>query len=263
MKKIAFGWAVVAGLLSLVSCGPIGMVPAMEVELMPEEVVAPSEDAGIIISHEGFVLAYNVGTNLCDWVAWELRAEELEGEASRGDYDFEADPEVPMLHRVNGWDYKKSGYQRGHMCPAADMKWSERAMNDCHYMSNICPQSPKLNMQWWEHLERACRRWADEEHEGVVYVICGPIVGQNPQTIGRDVEVAVPEAFFKVVYSLRPGHEKALGFYYRNTDERQTMDDAVTTVDEIEKLTGLDFMPVLDDNVENAIEAVCNLRAWE
>ena len=93
------------------------------------------------------------------WVAWALTREETETKATERKDDFRADPNLPHLNQVESNDYRKSGYDRGHMCPAADMKWSTEAMSDCFYMSNICPQVPALNQKWWEHLERACRRW--------------------------------------------------------------------------------------------------------
>lgn len=231
---------------------------------VPEKVELPAQRAedALIIVHTGYTLSYNTSTNCPNWVAWELTDDEVAGaEASRSN-DFRGDPEVPVRNRVQTTDYKGTGYDRGHMCPAADMKWSIDAMSECFYMSNICPQVPVLNQRWWEHVESACRRWASRE--GRIYICCGPFFEphKRPATIGRDVKVRVPDGFFKVVLSLRPGQEKAIGFVYRNNDERQTMEDAATTVDEVEHLTGMDFFSSLEDETENALEASYDLRAW-
>lgn len=221
-------------------------------------------DDDFLVEHTGFALSFDMETNCPRWVAWELTNEEVETKAVVRGNDFRGDPLVPAYHRVEAADYRESGYDRGHMCPAGDMKWSSQSMSDCFYMSNICPQVGELNRRWWEHLESACRRWARQE--GSVYICCGPIFkkSRRVKTIGReDVKVRVPNGFFKVVLSLREGSEKAIGFVYSNRDSRQPMDSVVCTVDSVEKLTGLDFFPLLPDSLEDRVESTSNLKAWK
>lgn len=217
----------------------------------------------MVREHTGYTLQYDINTHCPRWVAWQLTAAEAESTVAQRSNDFQPDPTIPLRHRVEPATYKHSGYDRGHMCPAGDMKWSPRAMSDCFLMSNICPQAPVLNQRWWEHLESACRRWASRE--GSIYICCGPIYSSNrqPTYLGTSApRVRVPDGYFKVILSLQKGHEKAIGFLYRNTDERQTMQDAATTVDEVERCTGLDFFPNLPDELETRIETQCNLRVW-
>ena len=216
----------------------------------------------LIIYHTGFSLSFNKQTNCPNWVAWDLTEEEAYSTATKRVNDFRGDPAVPPLNRVEGYDYKESGFDRGHMCPAGDMKWSIESMSDCFYMSNICPQNSVLNQQWWEHLEKACRRWASQE--GKVYICCGPIFNNQCKAryIGDEVKIRVPDGFFKVVLSLRNGHEKAIGFIYKNTAERQTMESAATSVDEVEKMTGYNFFPKLEKQIEEKVESSFNLRKW-
>ncbi len=214
----------------------------------------------LVIRHTGFTLSYNTETNCPNWVAWELTAEEVNAGQAKRSNDFRADSKVPSKNRVDWYEYKQSGYDRGHMCPAGDMKWSADAMSDCFLMSNICPQTPELNQHWWEHVEKACRRWAKQE--GRVYICCGPIFETGKKYIGKDVKIRVPDGYFKVVLSLRKGNEKAIGFIYTNTDDRQTMESAVVTVDEIEAKTGYDFFPLVDKSIQDKVEAECNLRKW-
>ena len=224
----------------------------------------PQTTAGdVLIEHEGYTLSFNVETNCPRWVAWSLSAEEVDGRQAHRVNDFRADPSVPEGHRAEPADYSGSGYDRGHMCPAADMKWSSRAMSECFYMSNICPQVPELNQRWWNTLENACRRWA--KNEGEVYICCGPIFRdtRRKKTIGKTVQVRVPNAFFKVVLSMNEGNEKAIGFIYNNRASRQTMEETAVCVDSIESLTGLDFFHLLDDVVEERLEANGNLREWQ
>lgn len=216
-----------------------------------------------ILQHTGFTLSFNDSTNCPNWVAWQLTADEAQAQGERNP-DFYVDPDVEEeASQVNTRDYSGSGYDRGHMCPSADMKWSTEAQHDCFYMTNICPQDRDLNGKSWERLERACRRWATKE--GSVYIVCGPIYHdwRSALTIGRDHTVRVPDAFFKVVLSLRQGKEKAIGFYYVNDASQQNMEAAATTVDEIERMTGYDFFPRLDKRMEATLEAQCNLRAWD
>ena len=216
---------------------------------------------GVLIEHEGFTLLFDTKTMCPRWVAWELTAEETRGKVSRSDVDFKADDQVPEQYQVASWDYNGGHYGRGHMCPAGDMKWSQQAMQDCHYMTNICPQTAELNKTWWEHLERACRSWARQD--GSVQIVCGPVFSDNPKRFGKKHRMAVPKGFYKVVLSLKKGREKAIGFYYTNDDAPQPMEDAVRSVDDIEQLTGIDFFSSLPDEQEDRLEAMTDLRSWD
>ena len=190
-------------------------------------------DSAYVIRHTGFTLSYNLKTYCPDWVAWKLTRNHVKGNITRKNNDFQGDPDVALRHRVTPYEYKKSGYDRGHMCPAGDNKWSSKAMKECFYMTNMCPQVAVLNQRWWSNLENACRRWA--EKEGAVYICCGPIFDDAPaKTIGgrynyslrrNGIKVHVPTRFFKVILSLKKGKEKAIGFIYNNDDSRQPMSD--------------------------------------
>ncbi len=214
-----------------------------------------------IVVHTGYRLSFNRETLCPNWVAWELTANETEGSVQRSN-DFRPDEMLPYRYQVTTDDYKHSGYDRGHMCPSADMKWSSTAQSECFFMSNICPQTHALNAGGWEKVERACRRWA--KREGKVYIVCGPIFNDSRKQlyIGKSVKIRVPNAFFKVVLSLKKGEEKAIGFYFTNRDGKQNMGDATKTVDEIEKITGMDFFPQLNDALERRVEAQNNLSLW-
>lgn len=214
-----------------------------------------------IIEHTGYTLSFNREHNNPNWVAWELTADEAVGTLPRDD-NFQPDPEIAENHQVVHADYKGSGYDRGHMAPAADMKWSSRAMAECFYMSNICPQTHTLNAGGWETLESACRRWAKQE--GAVYIVCGPVYkGSKHKTIGQHLKITVPEGFFKVVLSMNKGKEKAIGFYYANSNAKQTMQTTATTVDDIEARTGMDFFVNIDDRLEERIESTFSLKQWK
>lgn len=211
-----------------------------------------------ILKRTGYVASYNKTTLLPNWVAWHLTAERTEGSAKRSSVDFAEDTEVPEP-RATDWDYYNSGYDRGHMCPAADNKWSKKAMEESFLFTNMCPQNGNLNRGDWNEMEMACRKWAKKY--GDLYIVCGPILYKGKhKTIGKN-KVVVPEAFFKVV--LRTGDDpQAIGFIYKNTSGNRPKDSYVNTVDEVERITGIDFFPSLPDDVEKKVEAECDLGLW-
>lgn len=211
-----------------------------------------------ILKRTGYVASYNKTTLLPNWVAWHLTAERTEGSAKRSGVDFAEDTEVPEP-RATDWDYYNSGYDRGHMCPAADNKWSKKAMEESFLFTNMCPQNGNLNRGDWNEMEMACRKWAKKY--GDLYIVCGPILYKGKhKTIGKN-KVVVPEAFFKVV--LRTGDDpQAIGFIYKNTSGNRPKDSYVNTVDEVERITGIDFFPSLPDDIEKKVEAECDLGLW-
>lgn len=226
------------------------------------EIPAPLSDRPEqIVRHRGYTLSYNNKHNTPNWSAWALTAEHTDGPEARSQ-KFWADPEIPTVYRVDYYDYKESGYDRGHMCPAGDMKWSREAMHDCFYMSNMCPQDHSLNSGSWGSLENACRSWA--RTEGVIYIVCGPVYKSRKrhERIGIDHVIDVPEGFFKAVLSLRPGKEKAIAFYFDNDASKQNYKQLCMSVDDIEKMTGIDLYPSLDDELENKLEATYNIKEW-
>ena len=206
----------------------------------------------IIINRTGYTLSYNQYYKNPNWVAWELTREETKGETERYD-KFLPDPDLPEP-RVVHKDYTKSGYDRGHMAPAADMKWSKQAMIESFYMSNICPQVGNLNRGDWNDLEELCRDWADKY--GRIYLACGPIFdSKSPKRIGGH-KVAVPDRFFKVILIYNRKNPIAMGFIFKNTAHSQDIEKYMVTVDSVENVTGMDFFSKLPDEIENRIESI-------
>lgn len=206
-----------------------------------------------ILSRTGYTLSYNDAWRIPNWVAWELTPEEVKGKVKRTDF-FEADPDLPARVRSEHRDYSGSKYDRGHMAPAGDMKWDEKAMQESFYMSNMCPQAPELNKGCWRILEEQCRHWA-QRYSTSVYIACGPIMSEDMKHkyIGRS-KVAVPDGFFKVV--LRLGRKPAaVGFIFPNDDCNHPLKEYAVSVDDVEKLTGIDFFHQLPDEQEEALEA--------
>ena len=210
-----------------------------------------------ILIHTGFTVSYNPQWRIPNWVAYELTRQESYGKVERYSR-FEKDPDVKGVC-PEYWDYNDSGYDRGHMAPAGDMKWDADAMRESFYMSNICPQNHNLNGGVWKELEQQIWTWA-RQHDNV-YVVCGPIVSDNPKTIGKH-RVAVPDAFYKVLLCHINGEWEAIGFYFDNVAGTRPLSTYCKTIDQIEKMTGIDFFPQLEDEIEAKIEAKYSLPAW-
>lgn len=215
-----------------------------------------------IIDRKTLILSFNNDTRVCNWVAWSLTATQEKAKvAERKNIQFVADPLLKKSSQVNYYDYSRSGYSRGHMAPAADMRYSWDAMNNCFFLSNVCPQLACINTGVWSKIEKKCRHWAVEEEK--VYVCCGPIFRSSRYTrIGKNHKMAVPDAFFKVILSLRPGHEKAIGFIVENCGNEQTLSSTVCSVDKVERITHFDFFHLLPDDLEQRVEASYNVCDW-
>ncbi len=261
MRRVLFFFivAVLLGSCQLPSKGNGKTLVKIDTKLT--EIPATSKE-DLLIAHKGYTLSYDVETHNPKWVAWSLSREKLVKRCRRVD-DYRGDENIPVKDRVEKYAYDNRIYDRGHMCPSGDVRYDAEAQSDCFYMTNICPQVRVLNQTWWEHVESATRRWAQKD--GCVYVCCGPIFYDDvaPKMTGRQLKVRVPDAFFKVILSLRKGKEKAIGFYYKNNEDRQTMDFAKHSVDEIEEMTGMDFFCNLPDKLEEKVEAMCDLRSWD
>lgn len=210
-----------------------------------------------IIHHTGYTVSYNKDLKLPNWVSYELTRKETKGKEKRNDR-FIADPLVIGSIATNA-DYTRSGYDKGHMAPAADMKWSSQAMKESFYFSNMCPQHPQLNRRGWKNLEEKIRDWAIAD--SAIIIICGPIVNKQPKTIGKN-KVAVPQQFFKVILSPYVKPMRAIGFLFNNKQAVEPLSTYAVTIDSIERLTNMNFFASLPDEIENKIEAEANYFQW-
>jgi len=211
----------------------------------------------LILKRKAYTVSYNPENLIPNWVAWKLKAEYVEGNLPRYN-KFMEDESIPKPRATLG-DYYKSGWIRGHMFPAGDAKWDVQAMKESFLLTNICPQNARLNSGDWNEIEIACRKWAKEY--GEIYIVCGPVFYDRAhQTIGKN-RVVVPEAFFKVILCLNPDI-KAIGFVCKNISDNKTKEQYVNSVDEIEKITGMDFFPLLEDSIENIIESSADISLW-
>ncbi|MDT4761243.1 DNA/RNA non-specific endonuclease [Sphaerochaeta sp. PS] len=212
-----------------------------------------------VITHSGYSLLYSEEHEQPLWVAYHLTQEELYGTDSRKD-NFRADPSIATGSATLA-DYKGSGYDRGHLAPAADFSWSEEAMSDSFFLSNMSPQAPDFNRGIWSTLEATVRNFADTE--GDIYVVTGPVLTDGPyKTIGTN-KVSVPKQYYKVILDYTEPELKAIGFVLPNEGSNARVETFATSVRQVEQLTNLDFFPKLPDPVEEKLETSFSVADWK
>lgn len=225
--------------------------------LQPTKFFLPKSTTGQVIHHEFYSLSYHERHEQSEWVAYELKKNHL----SRNDHNrpyFEIDKAVKT--KAAHWkNYKNSGYSRGHLCPAGDRRFSKTAYEETFLTSNIAPQKQDFNAGIWNTLEQKVRYWA-KKFDGV-YVVTGGILTEDLPTIGKE-KVSVPKYFYKIVLDNQDGEMKAIAFLVPHKETNLSIYKFVTTVDEIETLTGIDFFPNIEDTKEAALEASSDIKVW-
>lgn len=222
-----------------------------------ETVSIPSDIPEQLKEYTGFTVSFNPKNRTPNYVAWELLGEEVAYDVKRSD-KFWQDPDIKNC--PNHSDYTHSGYDRGHMCPAADQKWSEQAMEDCFVLANICPQDHSLNSGAWNTLENKERQWA--QRDSALMIIAGPIYTETDvKTIGNN-KVRVPGAFFKALLAPYVDKPRAIAFVYPNMRAPGNMQDYAMSIDDLEELLGYDLFPALPDELEKVVESSFSFKEW-
>jgi endonuclease G len=227
-----------------------------------------------IIHHLAFSLSYNEQHEQADWVAHIISPNVKNRSFSRTN-DFREDPTVKTgsstekdffiksLKPDSTYEYDGFGYDRGHLAPSADFRWSQQAMSESYYYSNMSPQLPEFNREIWANLESFIREYVGESNEKV-YVVTGGILNNNLKKIERGVnKVSIPEKFYKVVLDYVGDSISAIGFIIPNKQTDYPVISYAVTVDEVEKQSGIDFFPALDDEIENKLESAYNINHWQ
>jgi endonuclease G len=210
-----------------------------------------SEDVRLVRS--AYLSSYNLRTKCPNYVSWKLNSKRLEKNVKRSDR-FNEDKDIDEDYRITHSDYSRSGYDRGHMCPAADNRYDAVAMEECFLMTNMCPQTRRLNAGDWNDLEELCRNWAEAGID--VYIVCGPIFrASSSRSIGgQGRKISVPDSFFKVVLLNDANEYNAIGFIMNNNDDSRDLSEYIVSVDFVEEITGYDFFHNLPDDIESVIE---------
>lgn len=211
-----------------------------------------------IIERPYYTIRYNELHEQAMWVAYKLSADSLKKEKFERKDDFRKDPRV-RTGSAELKDYKGSGYDRGHLAPAAAFSYDEFALSQSFYMSNMSPQAPSFNRGIWKKLEEQIREWAASN--GNIYVVTGPILTDELKSIGPN-KVSVPEYYYKVVLDIEKPEIKAIAFLMKNEGSQAALESFVVPIDRIEQLTNLDFFPDMPDNLENFLEAGNTSTSW-
>lgn len=212
-----------------------------------------------VIDRRGYAFGYSEEFEQPLWVAYRLTADEAGNRKTGRTDDFRIDPYI-ATGSARQEDYAKSGFDRGHLVPAADLGWSEKTMSESFYFSNMTPQSPDFNRGIWRKLEEKVRDWAVDY--GELYIVTGPVPARSGVTVGGN-KVAVPPAFYKVIYAPKAKPPAMIGFVLPNARSSRRLDEFAVPVDAVEALTGLDFFSKLEEPEQGRLESAVNPGRWQ
>lgn len=230
------------------------IIPTENISHLEYPALLPNEK---IISHSGYSFVYSETHEQAKWIAYELTKEETNSLFERTD-KFLLDPMVSTGTAENS-DYANSGYDKGHLAPAADMGWSAESMRESFYFSNMSPQLPGFNRGVWKRLEELMRSWAIEYN--AIYIVTGPILKPGLSTIGTN-RVSVPLEYYKVILDYTQPEVHAIGFILPNASSSASLNTFAVSIDEVERRTGIDFFPALPDDQETKLEKEVCQSCW-
>ncbi|MEZ2415818.1 DNA/RNA non-specific endonuclease [Muriicola sp. E247] len=219
--------------------------------------VYPETQNAQIVKHNHYALAYSEEHEQAQWVAYGLFRSQLTTDIRERPYFIE-DPKVKS-GSADWRNYKNSGYDRGHLCPAGDRRFSESAYNETFYTSNISPMNREFNAGIWNRLEIQVRNWARQYDS--LWVVTGGVLTDDLPDIGYE-SVSVPEAFYKIVIRGNEDQLEAIAFLIPHRESTLPLNEFRVTVDYIEQLSGIDFFEALDDELENRLESSANGSDW-
>ena len=220
------------------------------------DTLLPTNNKGLTIKHTYFTLSYSGKDKQAEWVAYSLTPMSINGSQKRAS-KFMADPKI--TDAVGPSSYSKSGYDRGHLCPAADMKLNSVSMNESFYMSNMSPQAPSFNRGIWSKLEDKVRDWALQKNG--VYVVTGPLLNKSCGIVSNSI--TVPCAYYKIVFKQTAKGVEVIAFMLPNAGSNLPLKDFVISIDELEALTGIDFFAALPNEEEEKFESLVLTNNWQ
>lgn len=229
----------------------------IEAEII-DSLFLPNSKSGMVVRHTYYMLSYSEPHEQAEWVAHKLKRDHLTNDDRQRPYFIE-DPKVPT--KSADWkNYRGSGYDRGHLCPAGDRRFSEHAYNETFYTSNITPQLKDFNAGIWNRLEQQVRKWC--RFYNAIYVITGGVLEDGLLEIG-DEDVDVPRYFYKIVFRKDDGEIKVLAFLIPHRESHAPLKEFLVTVDELEQVTGLDFFEKMERLEQETMESTISLKGWK
>jgi endonuclease G len=235
---------------------PVVQIDNRPAPTVPDEIL-PTSTTGEIVHHTYFSLSYSEDHEQAEWVAYELNRDRLNQNWVERATTFRPDPDV-RTESATPRDYSGSGYDRGHLAPAADMAFDTLAMLETFYMSNISPQERAFNGGVWRELEECTRDWARQFKQ--LYIATGPVLARPGKSKIGFSNVTVPAAYYKVL--LAPEQHRAIAFVLPNSVSDRPLMEYACTIDQVETVTGIDFFPKLLKGLDEELEGSLDKEAW-
>ena len=234
--------------------------PLADSELGPlTTVISPPGHDGQTLDYGFFTVDFNPEHHQPNYATWILTRDMVQNATVSRKDNFRPDPDVE--ESATPADYRGSGYDRGHIVPAGDMKHDADAMDRTFFMTNMSPQVGRLNSGSWKKLEDNCRSWA--VRDSALVIVAGPILTDRiTRHIGR-TRVSVPSRYFKVILAPYANPPRALGFIMNNGDNPGGVQPTALTVRQVEEITGYDFFSALPDDIENTVETQARYSTWQ
>ena len=203
-----------------------------------------------MLKHGCYTVGYDLSKRHAAYVTYVITPEKLSGNAKRKN-NFKPDPLLPTEFSATDEDYYKSGFDRGHLCPAADMTVSQNCMDKSFYYSNMSPQEPGFNRGIWKKLEAQVRKWCKDSDSLRIYT--GPIFHDSDTTLGPN-NVVVPQKYYKTILRYKKDSSNMIGFVLNNEPSKNDLSSFVTSIDHIEELIDLDLYIFFPDDLEMELE---------
>ncbi|MBG7613173.1 DNA/RNA non-specific endonuclease [Polaribacter sp. BAL334] len=217
----------------------------------------PTSKSNQIIRHKYFMASYSEKDEQAEWVFYKVSINNYNSKVIRTN-DYREDPSV-KTKSASPDDYKGSGYDMGHLAPAQAMSFSFDSMSESFFLSNISPQKAAFNRGIWKSLEGKVEYWSSFNDS--IYVVTGPILDNPIDQIGTN-KVNVPRAFFKTLISFKNGNAKGIAFMIPNEKSDKSIYSFATSIDEVEKITGINFYFELDKSAQDKAEANYDIKKW-
>ncbi len=224
--------------------------------LLPDFML-PGTTKGTLVKHQFYWLSYQEAYEQAEWVAYVLLDDHLTNHQRKRPF-FREDPLLASSSAA--WsNYKGTGYDRGHLCPAGDRRFSGKAYEETFFTSNIAPQDKRFNAGIWNRLEIQVREWC--KSHGEVYVITGGVLKDGLPMIGEE-DIAVPEMFYKIVARGKQADLRVLAFLVPHMDSNRPLKDYRVSVDQVERVTGIDFFKSLPMAQQKILESSTTEGDW-
>ena len=225
-----------------------------------------------IIEHAGMVLGFDCDYKMASWVFHVLTPDVTSGNISRSN-DFrldekstcgsaqEADYFLRKEKEDGTFEYDGFGFDRGHLAPSADFRWSANALSESYYYSNMTPQRPEFNRESWASLEGLLRKIVDQEKKQF-YVITGPVLHEGLPEIERSAnKLKIPELHYKIIVDVSAENPRGMAFLMPNKKCEERLSSYVISIDSLERLTGIDFFSTMPTELETKIEQTADFNA--